>query len=85
MFQIPSEEDVISITSYLCPQSKVVTVQILPAETVCAGNGAEFPRGEAGKGVSCPFRGEGTGVLTQAPNRINIVKSVMTGCLPVVE
>lgn len=81
MFQIPSEEDVISITSYLCPQSKVDTVQILPAETVCAGNGAEFPRGEAGKGVSCPFRGEGT----QAPNRIKIVKSVMTGCLPVVE
>lgn len=60
------------------------TVRILSAETVCAGSGAEVPQGEAGKGVSCPFRGEGTGVLTQALNRINIiVKSVMKRCLPV--
>lgn len=85
MFQILSEEYVIGIISYLCSQSKADTVQILPAETKCAGNGAEVPQGEAGKGVSCPFRGEGTGVLTQALNRINIVKSVMTGCLPFIE
>lgn len=54
-------------------------------QRLCAGNGADIPWVEAGKGISCPFRGEGTGILTQTLKRINIVISMMTGCLQVVE
>lgn len=41
--KIPSEVDVISLMSYLCPWSKMDTVHLLSAETVSGGNGAEVP------------------------------------------
>lgn len=41
--QMSLQEDVISVTSHLCSWSKVDAVQILPAETVCSGSGAEVP------------------------------------------